>query len=124
MGKMMLAVLLLLAVGGFSYPVEHGLGEDSAVNLDSEQSSAAALKDKLKKLDHTMARIKRSCVANNVPSELGEGKDVKAEKPPTTIAELKAAIKAKEKAIDKVTDACMPGETNAEATEMYTTSDA
>merc|ERR1712178_2779 len=103
MAKAMLAVLLLLAVGTQCFPVESqdGLGEDSAVVLDSDNTQAAALKDKLKKLDHTMARIKRSCVANNVPSELGEGKDVKAKKSPTSVSELKAAIKAKEKAIDK-----------------------
>merc|ERR1712072_828525 len=113
---MMRAMLVLLAISAvIALPVDDAgqgvLADDASVLIDADEdtNTAVALKAKLAKLDKTYERIKGSCVANNVPhelgQELGEGKDVKAKKAPETVAELQAAIKKKEKAIDKITDA-------------------
>merc|ERR1711966_293059 len=103
--------------------MENDVADDAALLEDSQAASeettatASALKTKLAKLEHTLKRIKKSCVANNVPHELGEDDNTKAQKKPETVAELKAAIKAKNKQLDKVADACMPGEKREEKHE-------
>merc|ERR1711904_751470 len=112
------AMLVLLAISAvIALPVDDAgqgvLADDASVLIDADEdtNTAVALKAQLAKLEKTYERIKGSCVANNVPHELGEGaEDVKAKKAPKTVAELQSAIKAKEKVIDKITDACMPGE--------------
>ena len=85
----------------------------------NEKETVASLKKKLAGLQKTFARIKGSCTADNVNSrelgeiinenkdvELGESVDSKA----VSVKKLKAEIKKKNKAIDKIADACMPGE--------------
>merc|ERR1712072_274860 len=86
-----------------------GVLDDADSLVDVEAHTVVQLQAKLAKLEHTFERIKKSCVANNVPHELGEAmKDEK--KAPATVSALEAAIKKKNAAIDKITDACMPGE--------------
>merc|ERR1712010_262743 len=115
MGKTMriAAACLLLAtlavISAVPTETDHSvLGETDAVADKKDANSKDALQAKLKKLQHTFDRIKKSCKANDVPKEemdLGEGGEEA-----TTAAQLQDKIKKMNKKIDKVADACMPGE--------------
>merc|ERR1711907_383317 len=83
--------------------------DDTAVN-DAQKASVEQLRAKLAKLEHTYQRIKGSCTANNVPVELGEAGSSTDKAKLDTVPELEGAIKAKNAAINKIADACMPGE--------------
>merc|ERR1712028_285884 len=91
----------LLATTVAAYPVteEHLLDDTNLIAM--EDNHAASLQKQLAKLEHTFDRIKKSCVANNVPHELGETMSHHSEVVPKTVAQLKAAIMAKNAAIDK-----------------------
>merc|ERR1712022_13593 len=102
-----LALVATATVAALPVTEEHLL-DDNTNLIATEDSQVANLQKKLAKLEHTFARIK-SCVANNVPHELGEAMN-ESKVVPKTVQQLKAAITAKNAAIDKIADACMPGE--------------
>jgi len=96
-----------------------GEEEEEELGESNEAVSVSSLEKKLKGLQKTFDRIKSSCTADNVNSrelgeiiqqnidvELGESASPKA----TSIKKLKAEVKKKNAAIDKIADACMPGE--------------
>merc|ERR1719409_1274856 len=105
------AVLILVVATALAVP-------ESPVELGDADTTVAKpsvkeLQGKMAKLEHTFLRVKKSCVANNVPHELGESlvEEGLKKQVPATVPALQAAIKAKNAAINKLTDACMPGET-------------
>merc|ERR1711924_409908 len=83
---------------------------DAAQTFVDEKPEATKLQAKLAKLEHTYNRIKKSCTANDIPKELGEADDSGEKAKATTVQELKEKIKKKNAQIDKIADACMPGE--------------
>merc|ERR1711939_252911 len=108
--------LVVVAVPATDHPVELGDADTTTV----AKPSVTQLQGKLAKLEHTFLRIKKSCVANNVHHELGESlvEESPKKKVPATVPALQAAIKAKNAAINKLTDACMPGEEELGETEQ------
>merc|ERR1711924_491773 len=66
-----LALVATATVAALPVTEEHLL-DDNTNLIATEDSQVANLQKKLAKLEHTFARIKKSCVANNVPHELGE----------------------------------------------------
>merc|ERR1712188_27578 len=84
------------------------------VLLQDTSPEVQKLQSQLKKLDKTYVRVMQSCKANHVPTKGEQKKEEKGvgNSVPTSVKALKAAIKSKNAAIDKITDACMPGETS------------
>merc|ERR1711934_1082714 len=112
------AVLILVVATALAVP-------ESPVELGDADTTVAKpsvkeLQGKVAKLEHTFLRVKKSCVANNVPHELGESlvEEGLKKQVPATVPALQAAIKAKNAAINKLTDACMPGEEELGETEQ------
>jgi len=101
-----------LALAAVAIPADNQILDEADAFVDSKpETETAKLEAKLAKLQHTYDRIKKSCVANDIPSlELGEDDDAKETTKADTAEELKEKIKSKNAQIDKIADACMPGE--------------
>merc|ERR1711907_565776 len=118
----MRSYLLVLAFAALAVAIAVPAAEESKVMDDTAPllGESADVKDtksaeaKLAKLEHTLDRIKKSCTADNLPTALREElfgeRELGESAKPKGLSELKEEIKKKEKQIDKVADACMPGE--------------
>merc|ERR1711990_568951 len=115
---LILALLAALAVAVMAVPTaeESKVMDDTAPLLgeSADVKDTKSAEAKLAKLEHTPDRIKKSCTADNLPTALREElfgeRELGESAKPKGLGELKEEIKKKEKQINKVADACMPGE--------------
>merc|ERR1711907_384209 len=115
----MRSYLLVLAFAALAVAIAVPAAEESKVMDDTapllgESADVKDTKSAEAKLEHTLDRIKKSCTADNLPTALREElfgeRELGESAKPKGLRELKEEIKKKEKQIDKVADACMPGE--------------